>query len=73
MAPEELVRGGTVDERTMVFHMGRTARVLGADPEGRNRLPEGLLGVATRASEPDPARRDRSLEAFARAWAEAGG
>src|SRR3546814_10938396 len=32
MAPEELVHGARVDERTTVFHLGRTAAQLTTDP-----------------------------------------
>lgn len=64
MAPEEFVQEGTIDERTTVFHLGRTAGQL---------LGEAILSAAQRdvikvATRTDPAERYPSVAAMATAW-----
>jgi serine/threonine protein kinase, bacterial len=74
MAPEEFERGATIDERTNVFTMGRTAAVLLSDGT-LERLPfrgsDVLFEVIRRACESDRHRRFDSLAAFYAAWKEA--
>jgi hypothetical protein len=62
MAPEEYVLGARIDERTTVFTMGRTVQQF---------LPLGttaLADLASRACQPDPARRLGSVEEFYQLW-----
>lgn len=63
MAPEELVRGATIDERTTVFHLGRTISELIGD--GLTSRPRELVRTAT---DPDPGRRHPTVAALVRAW-----
>src|SRR3546814_8233733 len=53
MAPEELVHGARVDERTTVFHLGRTAAQLLTDPN----LSSAQSDVVEAATGIDPATR----------------
>lgn len=73
MAPEETRRGATIDRRTMVHHLGRTALVLGSGPDGGWRLGAPAREVAARAAAAEPAARYPDPEALWAAWAEAGG
>jgi serine/threonine-protein kinase len=74
MAPEEFRRGATIDERTTVFTMGRTAFVfLSEDLRGDARrelwrAEDALYEVAHRATAPDPDKRWPSLSEFLDAW-----
>jgi serine/threonine-protein kinase len=67
MAPEEFTLGATIDQRTTVFTMGRTVRVLlgGGHP--------ALEKVAERACRERPADRYPSLPEFCAAWRAARG
>lgn len=56
MAPEEFERGAAIDERTTVFNLGRAAFVFLGERDGFRGTP-AQLAAATRACEPDPARR----------------
>ncbi len=71
MAPEEFQRGATIDQRTTVFTMGRTAAVLLADGT-LDRKPfrgsDALYEVMRQACEPQPEHRFPSLASFRRAW-----
>lgn len=74
MAPEEFVRGSTIDQRTNVFTLGCTATVLLSD--GRLDAPawrgtEPMRTVLRRATQPDPAERFPTVAAFVHAWREA--
>jgi serine/threonine-protein kinase len=71
MAPEEHERGATIDERTTVFTLGRTALVLLSDEQAVRGSP-ARLDVARRATGDDPADRYPSVAAFAAAWRAAG-
>jgi serine/threonine protein kinase len=65
MAPEEFVRGATIDERTTVFNLGRAAFVL----MGRgDNAGEPLFDVAHRATRPAPADRYQSVGELTHAW-----
>ncbi|MGH6971268.1 MAG: hypothetical protein ACREEQ_06620 [Caulobacteraceae bacterium] len=69
MAPEEFRKGSLLDERTCVFHLGRTVAVLLDPPEGLSlaRAPR-LQPLVERATDPDPDRRFQTVEALASAW-----
>ena len=73
MAPEEWRRGATIDERTMVHALGRTALVLldEGDLDGRFRGSVEAQAVAQRASRADPGERYPSVVALVEAWTEA--
>ena len=71
MAPEEHRRGATLDERTMVFHLGRTIRVLLSDGDGRWAGPEGVAVVAARAATLDPGARFATVAGLLAALREA--
>jgi serine/threonine-protein kinase len=64
MAPEELVRGATIDERTTVFQLGRTAAQL----TGEQALSADQRGVVECATSPDPAARFGSVAELWSAW-----
>lgn len=64
MAPEELVRGETIDERTMVFHLGRTISEL----LGEDRLDGVQRDLVAAATEPSPTRRPATVEAMRSSW-----
>jgi serine/threonine protein kinase len=67
MAPEEFVRGSTLDERTTVYTLGRTARVLLGEA-GHWRGSAASERVVDRATADAPADRFGSVDAFAAAW-----
>lgn len=76
MAPEEFQRGATVDERTTVFSLARTAFVLlSRHPEG-DPSPEtwtaspALHAVARRATADEPDDRYETVRDFVTAWRE---
>src|SRR5229473_6470349 len=74
MAPEELERGATIDERTTVFTLGRAAFVfLSEGQRGENdmhlwRGSRTLYDVARAATELDPDKRFASVTEFLTAW-----
>ena len=74
MAPEEFQRGATIDDRTMVFILGRTAFVfLSEDLRGDQRRDlwtagDELYEVAARATAPKPEDRWPTVEGFVQAW-----
>lgn len=71
MAPEEFELGQTIDQRTTVFTMGRTAAVLLADGTlGRDafRGHTGLHAVVARACRASPSERFASVAEFHEAW-----
>jgi serine/threonine-protein kinase len=74
MAPEEFERGATIDERTMVFTLGRAAFVfLSEGQRGENdmhlwRGSRTLYDVARAATELDPDKRFASVTEFLTAW-----
>lgn len=68
MAPEEFRRGATIDHRTTVFGLGRSARALLTRADGSWRVPPPLQEVARRATSEDPADRYPSVAALAEAW-----
>jgi len=70
MAPEEFRRGATLDQRTTVFNLRRTAQVLldEGDLEGRFRGSLALAAVAERATRSDTAERYPSVDGFVAAW-----
>ncbi|MEI5523594.1 serine/threonine protein kinase [Streptomyces brasiliscabiei] len=70
MAPEEFERGATIDSRTTVHALGRTARLLldAGDEERAWRGTAAQLGVLERATHPDPAERFAGVREFAEAW-----
>lgn len=67
MAPEEFVRGATIDERTTVYTLGRTARVLLGEA-GHWRGSAASERVVDRATADEPTARFGSVDAFAAAW-----
>jgi serine/threonine protein kinase len=74
MAPEEFRRGATIDERTTVYTLGRTAFVLlsrgerGEEEHSRWRAGVGLYDVARTATRREPRDRYPSVAELARAW-----
>lgn len=67
MAPEEWVRGSTIDERTTVFALGRALDHL-LDSEHGWRGRESQRRVIDRATAPDPAGRYQALRSLVAAW-----
>jgi serine/threonine protein kinase, bacterial len=67
MAPEEFTRGARIDERTTVFNLGRAAFVALGERDAFRGSP-AQLAVATRACDPNPARRFDSVGALRSAW-----
>jgi len=67
MAPEEFTLGASVDERTTVFNLGRTAFVFLGEP-GAFRGSPTQLAAAARACEPAPERRFATVADLATAW-----
>lgn len=70
MAPEELVRGSSIEERGMVHDLGRAAFVMldaGEDPAGW-RASDELRAVAHRATAPAPSDRFPTVRDLAGAW-----
>ena len=63
MAPEEWVRGASIDERTTVHHLGRTVQHLLTD---RGTFRERM--VAARATDPDPVRRHPTVASLVADW-----
>ncbi|MFE7761977.1 serine/threonine protein kinase [Streptomyces sp. NPDC057438] len=74
MAPEEYRRGATIDTRTTVHALGRTARLLldAGDEERAWRGTAAQLGVLERATHPHPRERFADVGEFADAWLRAG-
>ena len=70
MAPEERRRGATVDQRTTVFNLGRTARVHldTGDLDGEFRGDPAVRAVLDRATRPLAAERYPTVEDFMSAW-----
>jgi serine/threonine-protein kinase len=79
MAPEESIKGATVDERSTVFTLGRAAFVLlsrrAAGEQDRHlwRAGDALFQVATTATRPNPADRYQSVADLTGAWQQAQG
>jgi serine/threonine-protein kinase len=77
MAPEEFTKGATIDERSTVFTLGRTAFVLlsrgqrGEQNRDLWRAGDALFQVATTATSPDPADRYQSVADLIGAWQDA--
>jgi serine/threonine-protein kinase len=67
MAPEEFVRGATIDERTTVHVLGRTLHHL-LDSPGGWRGTAAQRAVVERATHPAPARRYPGVVELAAAW-----
>ncbi len=64
MAPEEFEHGAMIDERTTVFHLGRTAgHLLGAS--NLSGAQKNVIEAATRS---DRDRRYPDVETMATAW-----
>ena len=72
MAPEEWERGASIDERTTVFTLGRTARVLLGEEDGGWRGSAALADVAERATKSRAADRYPSVTKLLAAWRGAG-
>jgi serine/threonine-protein kinase len=70
MAPEEFVRGATLDARTTVFQLGRTAAVLFDPPQGLNRghVPIALVPIIARATADEPDDRFEDAGTLLHAW-----
>ncbi|MFF5359301.1 serine/threonine protein kinase [Streptomyces scabiei] len=70
MAPEEFERGATIDIRTTVHALGRTARLLldAGDEERAWRGTAARLAVLERATHPDPAQRFAGVKELRAAW-----
>ena len=79
MAPEESIKGATVDERSTVFTLGRAAFVLlSRGPSGEQdrdlwRASDALFQVATTATRPNPPDRYQSVAELIGAWQDAHG
>ena len=74
MAPEEFERGATIDQRTTVFSLGRTAAIFlgdGSMERAAFRGSDGLYAVVRQACQKDPADRYPTVSAFHQAWLEA--
>ncbi|MEO5709676.1 MAG: hypothetical protein ABIQ59_07630, partial [Nocardioidaceae bacterium] len=71
MAPEQWGGGTTIDERTMVFVLGRTMRLMldARDDEGAWRGTREQLDVVHRATTPKPADRYTTVATLQEAWA----
>lgn len=70
MAPEEHVPGAVIDERTTVYTLGRTLRLLldAGDSEQGWRGSHEQLAIVRTATMPQPAHRYDSVAALAAAW-----
>jgi hypothetical protein len=70
MAPEEWKRGAVIDERTMVFNLGRVALVLLDEREVGEafRGTHAMAAVLARATRSDPADRYFTVRELASAW-----
>jgi len=74
MAPEEFTRGATIDQRTNVYTLGRTAAVLLSDGDLRSdawRSSDAMREVLLRATSPERDERFPSIAEFARTWRDA--
>ena len=74
MAPEEFELGATIDERTTVFTMGRTAAVLLSDgslERDRFRGSASQYDAVVRACEMIPERRFQTMDELCAAWIDA--
>jgi serine/threonine-protein kinase len=77
MPPEEFRRGATIDERSTVYTLGRTAFVLlsggplGEQAAGRWRAGPAALRVAQRATADRPEGRYQTVAGLTAAWREA--
>jgi serine/threonine-protein kinase len=67
MAPEEWVRGATIDERTTVYALGRTLHHL-LDSEQGWRGRGSQRKVVDRATEMDPGERYQDVDSLVAAW-----
>jgi serine/threonine protein kinase len=67
MAPEEFRRGATVDERTTVFHLGRTISEL-LDGQGGSRCSPAQRHVVEAATNDAPRARLPTVGAFVHEW-----
>ncbi len=72
MAPEEFVRGATIDERTNVFTLGRVAHHL-LDSAAGWRGSSEEAAVVRRATDVRPEGRFRSVKELSEAWRAAAG
>ncbi|MFI6489206.1 serine/threonine protein kinase [Streptomyces sp. NPDC050564] len=70
MAPEEFVKGSTIDIRTTVYVLGRVLRLLldAGDEEQEWRGSPSQLAVIEHATAADPADRFTSVKALTQAW-----
>lgn len=64
MAPEELTRGATIDERTTVFHLGRVMTEL----LGPSRMTATERSIVGRATHVDVEQRFADVERLTSAW-----
>jgi len=74
MAPEEFALGATIDERSTLFTMGRTAAIFLSDTSLQRppfRGGDALYDVIVRACREDPHERYPSMNEFHTAWQEA--
>lgn len=74
MAPEEFDLGATIDERTTVFTLGRTAAVLMSDGSLDKRAFRGIdaqYDVMARSCQVDPADRFQTLAEMCAEWSSA--
>jgi hypothetical protein len=67
MAPEEFVRGATIDERTMVHTLGRALHHL-LDSAAGWRGTDRQRAVIARATDPAPDRRHPTVDALSADW-----
>ena len=71
LAPEELQAGAALDQRTSVFHLGRTALAILGDGSGSMegwRAPRALGLVVEKALQPEAADRFQRVRDFVAAW-----
>ncbi|MEM7335976.1 MAG: serine/threonine protein kinase, partial [Chloroflexota bacterium] len=71
MSPEEFELGATIDQRSTVFTMGRTAVNLLSDGTLNHELFRGSstrFEVIQKACQPNPEDRFQSLQDFVEAW-----
>jgi serine/threonine-protein kinase len=70
MAPEEMRRGATIDQRTTVFDLARLARVLldTGDLDGEFRGSTAAAGIIELATRPEPGERYVAVADFVEAW-----
>jgi len=74
MAPEESVRGATIDQRTNVFTLGRAAAILLGDGDlefDAWRGNDAMHAALREATMPEPDARYASVALFVEAWADA--